>query len=134
VPKRQAVRTKDGGDFWEFALEKKKMHDDRSLVHRYFFDLNAVEAILLASITVISLSGIMFESGQFTTRPDLYWTGQMTTALVFILLFGTLAYYLAVSFFLMSFIRCFELTRIFNRYSSMSSSPPRLPNTSESTL
>jgi hypothetical protein len=92
----KATRKKAGGDFWDAALTEKLAHDERSRVEKYFFDLNAVEAILLGSIIIIALSGIMFESGRFTTRPDLLWTGQMTTVLVFILLFGTLFYYLLV--------------------------------------
>ena len=93
----KAVRTKAGGeDFWTTATHERLQNEIQSRTQKYFFDLNAVEAILLASITVISLSGIMFESGQFTTRPDLAWTGQMTTILVLVLLFGTLIYYLMV--------------------------------------
>ena len=106
-----AVRTKAlGNEYWDTVANLKRDKEERSRVQRYFFDLNAVEAILLGSITVISLSGIMFESGQFTSRPDLYWTGEMTTIIVFVLLFSTLVYTVAVfvnEFAPMTFARYF---------------------------
>ena len=86
-----------GGKFWDQALFNKREHDRRTRLEKYFFDVNSVEAILLGAIIVIALSGIMFESNQFTRR-GFYWQGQLTLIMAFIVVFGSLGYYIMVLF------------------------------------
>ncbi|KAH9252082.1 hypothetical protein BASA81_010064 [Batrachochytrium salamandrivorans] len=95
--KEKMHRHKMGAGFWEESKAAAREHDQRSATEKYFFDLNAVESTLLGCLIIISLSGIMFESGRFQSgRPDLEWQGSLVIALVFIVLFGSLAYYVLV--------------------------------------
>ena len=80
--REEKARQKMGAGFWEDAAKKAEKNDERSRVEKYFFDLNAVEAILLCALIVISVSGIMFESNRFQSRPDLRWQGELIVVLV----------------------------------------------------
>jgi len=97
IRKEKMVRHKMGAGFWEESRQAAREHDRRSVAEKYFFDLNAVEAVLLGATIIIALAGIMFESGRFqTTRSDIAWQGNLVVVLVFIVLFASLAYYALV--------------------------------------
>ena len=96
VRKEKMIRHKMGAGFWEESKDAAREHDKRSVTEKYFFDLNAVEAILLGATIIISLAGIMFQSGQYQSRPDLAWQGNLVIILVFIVLFGSLGYFCLV--------------------------------------
>jgi len=115
--KEKMTRHKLGAGFWEGAKEQAKENDRRSRAQKYFFDLNAVEAILLGSTIIMALSGIMFESNKFQSDPSLAWQGNMVVFLILIFLFGSLIYYLAV-FINEFFPQCFSRVcgRIMLRY------------------
>jgi len=97
IRKEKMVRHKMGAGFWEESRQAAREHDRRSVAEKYFFDLNAVEAVLLGATIIIALAVIMFESGRFqTTRSDIAWQGNLVVVLVFIVLFSSLLYYVLV--------------------------------------
>ena len=94
--KERMHRHKMGAGFWDASKDQARAHDARSATEKYFFDVNAVEATLLGCCIIISLSGIMFQSGEYVTRPDLAWQGNFIIALCFVVIFGSIVYYLLV--------------------------------------
>jgi len=98
IMKREAGmgRKKAGGAFWVDAGQKLVINDERTRLQKYFFDVNSVEAILLGAIIIVSLSGIMFQSDEFDSSSGDYWMGQLVLVVVFIVVFGSLTYYVVV--------------------------------------
>jgi len=62
----------------------------------FFFDYNTVEAVLLGSSILVCLCGLMFESGRFEGREDLNAQKEFITYTIFLVIFGSLVYYLMV--------------------------------------
>jgi len=96
VRKEKLQRHKMGSGFWEDSKAAAKAHDQRSVAEKYFFDLNAVEAILIGCAIIMSLSGIMFQSNYLNYSADNQWETNLVEVLVIIVLFGSLAYYMLV--------------------------------------
>jgi hypothetical protein len=109
----------DNGSNLGFLEDKKKKKTETT----YFFDYNTVERVLLASSIVICLAGIMFETGRFVGRKDLYWQRDTITIVVLLTVVFSLVYYFVVfiaevgagGVFVLWLIKCFsEKKRIGN--------------------
>ena len=87
-------------NFWEDT--KKGQFKKRSNVNAYFFDFNAVEAILLSSAIFVTLGGIMFESVNkfdqetLDEREDLRTQSEVVETLTITVMIGSVIYYLFV--------------------------------------
>jgi len=79
----------------------------------YFFDFNTVELILLGSAIIISLCGIMFNSGEYNGRPDLDTQRDTITYIMLIIVFFTFLYMFTVA---LAEIAPWLYTRYFARF------------------
>jgi len=102
LPMREINRNKLGAEFWEDASRKAKINSKKSLADKYFFDLNAVEAILMGALILISVAGIMFDSNYYQQRAinvseeDVAWQYQLVIIVTFVVLVGSLIYFIMV--------------------------------------
>ena len=73
--------------------QKKQKNKDQKNSVDYFFDYNTVEQYLLASLILICLAGIMFESDRFGTdsagqasNKNFEWQRELITVMVFMVI------------------------------------------------
>jgi hypothetical protein len=79
------------------GFERHAEHQTKHNASNYFFDYNTVEATLLSCAVLVCLIGLMFESGRFSAnRKDLDGQRDFLTYSVFLVIFGSLVYYVVV--------------------------------------
>jgi len=93
---KQNRRFRSERSLGESKRDRKASVSAKQRAKEYFFDYNTVETVLLGCAIFVCLSGIMFESGRFDDRPDIQYQRDLITWLVFLVIFGSIVYYMIV--------------------------------------